>query len=104
MQHFEIKCKELEDRLESKLIELRDANDELEELKNVLDEKNNSTTDFQKELCTLKEQVKSRQALEQQMICYEKELQNRLSVVEVDKAEAEKELEKVRDEVKSKDR
>lgn len=94
---------ELQKELDQLIQQLRESNEELQVLKNLLEEKEQSTSDLQKELNSLKEQVKSRQALEQQMISYEKELQNRVSALETEKTDTAKQLEKAREEVVKKD-
>merc|ERR1712226_1551627 len=83
----EARLKEAKDLCDQKSLELRDANEELEEFKRIADERGNSKVDPEKELIGLREQVNSRQALHDQMVGYEKELHSRISNLENEKVE-----------------
>merc|ERR1712226_1640825 len=87
MQNSEARLKEAKDLCDQKSLELRDANEELEEFKRIADERGNSKVDLEKELIGLREQVNSRQALHDQMVGYEKELHSRISNLENEKVE-----------------
>ena len=58
MQSAESKLKEIKDLHDQKVLELRDANEALEEFKRIADERGISKVDLEKELIGLREQVK----------------------------------------------
>ena len=91
---------DFDDKFNSKVLELRDANEELEEFKIIADERGITKVDLEKELQSLKEQVNSRQALHDQMVNYEKELHNRISTLETEKSTRDEELGILLDRVK----
>jgi len=103
MQSNEAKAKELKDLLDLKVLELRDANEELEEFKRIADERGNSKMDLEKELQSYKEQVSSRQALHDQMVTYQKELQEMNSSLEKEKSEVQQENTALKEQIIEKD-
>jgi len=103
MQSNEAKAKELKDLLDLKVLELRDANEELEEFKRIADERGNSKMDLEKELQSYKEQVSSRQALHDQMVTYQKELQEMNSSLEKEKSEFQQENTALKEQIIEKD-